>query len=309
MAGITWPDGKPFAFSVFDDTDRATLENVPPVYALLADLGLRTTKSVWPIRGGDVPVIGGATCEDPAYLRWVLNLQEQGFEIGLHNATYHTSSREETLRGLDAFRELFGGDPRSLANHAGVRESIYWGPSRVSGWRALAYHAMTRFRRVDWSRGHVEGDPLFWGDLCRDRVKYVRNFAFREVDTLEACPQMPYHDPARPYVNYWFASSEGANVDSFNRTLCQRNQDRLERRGGACIMYTHFANGFYADGHLNRRFQELMERLAARNGWFVPVSRLLDHILQTRGHHELTPRERARLERKWLLHKLLVGTT
>ncbi|HUT94390.1 MAG TPA: hypothetical protein VMY37_33330 [Thermoguttaceae bacterium] len=309
MAGITWPDGKQFAFSVFDDTDRATLDNVPPVYALLADLGLRTTKSVWPIQGSGVPAIGGATCEDPGYLRWVLDLAEQGFEIGLHNATYHTSSREETLRGLDVFRELFGADPRSLANHAGVREGIYWGANRVSGWRALAYHAMTRFRRVKWSRGHVEGDPLFWGDLCRDRVKYVRNFVFREVDTLEACPQMPYRDPARPYVNYWFASSEGANVDSFNRTLCEEHQDRLQRRGGACVMYTHFANGFYEDGRLNRRFRELMERLAAKNGWFVPVSRLLDHILQTRGPHELTPRERARLERKWLLHKLLVGTT
>ena len=309
MTGITWPDGKQFAFSVFDDTDRATLDNVPPVYALLADLGLRTTKSVWPIQGSGVPAIGGTTCEDAGYLRWVLDLGEQGFEIGLHNATYHTSSRQETLRGFDVFRELFGSDPQSLANHAGVREGIYWGANRVSGWRAVVYHAMTRFRRVNFSRGHVEGDPLFWGDLCRDRVKYVRNFAFREVDTLGACPQMPYHDPARPYVNYWFASSEGANVDSFNRTLCEQNQDRLERRRGACIMYTHFANGFYEDGRLNRRFQELMERLAAKNGWFVPVSRLLDHILQTRGHHELTPRERARLERKWLLHKLLVGTT
>ncbi len=26
---------------------------------------------------------------------------------------------------------------------------------------------------------------------------------------------MPYRDPARPYVNTWFASSEGANVRSF----------------------------------------------------------------------------------------------
>ena len=36
---MLWPDGKRFAFTVFDDTDRATLDNVREVYALLADLG------------------------------------------------------------------------------------------------------------------------------------------------------------------------------------------------------------------------------------------------------------------------------
>ena len=36
---IDWPDGKDFAFTIFDDTDLATLENVPPVYELLGGLG------------------------------------------------------------------------------------------------------------------------------------------------------------------------------------------------------------------------------------------------------------------------------
>lgn len=48
---IPWPDGKRFAFTIFDDTDHQTLENVPPVYDFLSDLGLRTTKSVWPLKG------------------------------------------------------------------------------------------------------------------------------------------------------------------------------------------------------------------------------------------------------------------
>jgi hypothetical protein len=115
------------------------------------------------------------------------------------------------------------------------------------------YHLLTGRRTKGRFRGHVEGDPLFWGDVCRDRVTYVRNFVFAQADTLEACPFMPYHDPARPYVNYWFASSEGAHVESFIRTLSEKNQDRLERQGGACIMYTHFADGFTEQGRLNRR--------------------------------------------------------
>ena len=47
---MLWPGNKSFAFSVFDDTDSQTLEKGKAVYALLADLGFRTTKSVWPIR-------------------------------------------------------------------------------------------------------------------------------------------------------------------------------------------------------------------------------------------------------------------
>jgi hypothetical protein len=86
---------------------------------------------------------------------------------------------------------------------------------------------------------------------------------------------MPYHDPDRPFVRNWFASSEGPSVESFDRTLSEANQERLEIEGGACIMYTHFANGFYDNGCLDSRFVRLMQRLGSRPGWFVPVSTLL----------------------------------
>jgi hypothetical protein len=110
-------------------------------------------------------------------------------------------------------------------------------------------------------------------------------------------------------VQYWYASSEGGEVEAFNRTLSEANQDRLEAEGGACIMYAHFGKGFAGRGAPARRFRQLMSRLARRNGWFVPVSRLLDHILESRGPHTLAAGERRRLERRWLLHKVAVGNT
>jgi hypothetical protein len=303
-----WPDGKRFAFSVFDDTDLSTLENVQPVYALLADLGFRTTKSVWAFAGSGRPLSGGCTCDDRPYRDWLLRLQEQGFEIALHNATYHTSPREDTIRGFNLFAEIFGHDPKTLANHANVAESIYWFGARLSGSRALAYNMMTGFRHVGRSRGHLEGDPLFWGDVCRQRIKYVRNFVFGGINTLKACPWMPYHDPARPYVNYWFASSPGADLEAFNQTIAESRQDRLEEEGGACIMYTHFACGFCENNRVSPRFRQLMERLARKGGCFVPVGELLDYILQQRGHLEITNRQRRHLERRWLLRKMLCGS-
>jgi hypothetical protein len=60
MSGrIQWPDGKDFAFTIFDDTDRSTFATVRDVYAFLSDCGFRTTKSVWPVGGKQTPVNGG----------------------------------------------------------------------------------------------------------------------------------------------------------------------------------------------------------------------------------------------------------
>jgi hypothetical protein len=304
---VQWPGGKRFAFTVIDDTDRATLDDVPAVYELLGELGMRTTKTVWPLAGDDASGADGSSCEDRAYREWVQGLQRDGFEIALHNAASRTSPRDRTVAGLDRFRELFGADPAIHANHSACRENIYWGDRRVSGVNALAYNVLNRFRTRHVFQGHVESSPLFWGDVCRARVRYVRNFVHGDVDTLAFCPEMPYHDPDRPYVAAWFAATEGPNADAFVAALTEARLDRLERRGGACIMYTHFASGFVRDRRLDPRFDDAMRRLSAREGWFVPVSELLDHLVAVKGRRVLTASERSRLERRWLVHKLRVG--
>lgn len=306
---IEWPDGKRFAFTVFDDTDLATLKNVRPIYQFLEEHGLRTTKSVWPLRGTDVTVNDGDTCEDKEYLEWLLKLKLSGFEIGYHMAASSTSDRQRTQLGLERFVQLFDESPTTMANHASCLENIYWGDSRLTGWRKKVYNLITRFRYQGQFRGHIKGDPLFWGDLCNEKIKYVRGFVYPEINTLKVCSFMPYHDPLRPYVNYWFASSEGPNVNSFNQRLSERNQDKLEQEGGACIMYTHFGAGFFSDGQIHPRFAQLMSRISSKNGWFVPVSTLLDYLTTKHGHYVITGQERNKLERKWLMNKLFTGTS
>lgn len=306
---ISWPDGKAFAFTVFDDTDFATVENVAPVYAFLEECGLRTTKSVWPLKGTDESIYTGTTCEDDKYCAWAQQIRNRGFEIGYHMATYHSSIRDQSIHGLDRFAEIFGDYPKAMANHSVCQENIYWGDNRLTGLQAFIYNLLTWYRFKGKYRGHIEGDRFFWGDICKEKVKYVRGFIFPEINTLKACPMMPYHDTLRPYVNYWFASSEGDDIKSFNDCISEQNQDRLEQEGGACIMYTHFAAGFLERGQINSRFKLLIKRLSCKNGWFVPVSILLDYLLNTNGHHIITDRERKQLERKWLWHKLCIGRT
>lgn len=308
-ARVVWPEGKQFAFTVFDDADYDRLHNVRPVYDFLAQLGLRTTKSVWTLAAPKDAPLGGLSTEDAEYLAWVQALQRAGFEIGFHGARSVSSARAITEQALVRFREQFGHDPRTMSNHYQNAESIYWGAARLSGWRRLIYRAANALHPLR-AEGHIEGSPHFWGDLCRERIRFVRNFVFREINTLAVCPQMPYRDPARPFVNAWFASAEGGDVDSWCATLAEANQDRLVTEGGACIMYVHFAKGFCHDGKLHPRFAAQMERLARLGGWFVPVGTLLDFLAEKNGGvHEITVSERAALEGRWLRTKLRHGSS
>jgi hypothetical protein len=309
MKHISWPEGRAFAFTIFDDPDSQTVEAGREIYAFLKDCGFRTTKGVWPSRPARTPSDHGITCgDDPQYVKWLQELQASGFEIGLHNVTSHTSYRDEIRRGLDQFAAYFGHDPNSMANHYFCEDALYWGANRVTGFNRFLYNALTLARKRSISHGHEKGHPYFWGDICQQRIKYVRNFAFASLNTLKACPLMPYHDPLRPYVNYWFASSEGSKVDTFVDRVTERNLDVLEQEEGACIMYVHFGHRFYSDRGLDPRFRTTMERLAKRNGWFVPVSTLLDFLLLQKSDAGLSGRERASLERRWLMHKIRFGT-
>jgi hypothetical protein len=305
-----WPEGKRFAFTVFDDPDSQTVADGREVYACLRDLGFRTTKGIWPLGAVRDPSDHGGTCAEEDYRLWAQGLQTEGFEIGFHNATNHTSYRLETIRGLDQMRELFGATPVTMAQHYHCRENIYWGSNRLTGLaRRSVYNLATRFANHGRFRGEFPTDELFWGDACASRVFAVRNFVFAGMNTLRHCPFMPYFDPMRPYVQRWYCSSEGSNVQSFNATITEREQDRLVSEEGACIMYTHFGHGFVQQGKLNREFVRLMTRLAGLGGWFVPVWGRLAHLEQRAGGlHPISDAERSTLEWRWLRHKLRYGT-
>jgi hypothetical protein len=306
---VPWPDGKRFAFTVFDDPDGQTVEMGKRVYGALADLGFRTTRGVWPGRPVRTPNSKGDACDNLEYRRHTQDLQALGFEVGYHNHTKHSSTRHEIISGLDAFRDYFGHDPIAMANHYNA-DAIYWGPARLTAPVRAVYIAATVGRTNGRHFGHVPGHPSFWGDVCRARVRYCRNFVFANINTLDACPWMPYYDDSKPLVNAWYASTEGSNAVRFLDALSEANQDRLEEEGGACIMYTHFGHGFVDDGGtLSPRFVQLMRRLSEKGGWFVPVSTLLDYLRAQRGVTELPAQHRRLLEIRWLWEKLFRGTS
>ena len=306
---ILWPNNKRFAFTIFDDTDRANLNDNKLVYQYLDELNFKTTKSVWVTEGNKKQEGHGITCGDKEYLYWLLELKSKGFEIGYHNTTYHSSFSQEIDKGLKQFVKMFNQNPKVMANHSDNEENIYWGAHRLSGFRKVIYNILTRLRKNKFYKGHDETSNYFWGDLCKEYITYVRNFVFLDINTLKNCPFMPYHDPTKPYVNYWFASSEGNNVKMFNRCISDVNQDRLEEEGGACIMYTHFADGFCENGKLSDKFKKQMNRLSKKDGWFVPTSTLLDFLKTKNIIQLINSKQRTRLEWKWLFDKLVLGST
>lgn len=290
---MIFPHNKKFALTIIDDTDGAEQENIKPIYELIAKLGLRTTKTVWVFPPNDQ--FKGLSLEDYRYRQFVKKLQKQGFEIALHGVGSGKFKRKEIIEGLKTFEEFFG-IPKIQINHGQNPDNLYWGIKRL--------HLLRPFWRLAKFRGDQKSSDYFWGDLAK-KIKYVRNFTFSNLNTLKKDPLMPYHDKNKPYVNYWFSSSDGANVEKFNRLTRPENIERLKREGGASIIYTHFASGFSKSGRLNHTFRQNLTYLARQDGWFVPAGELLDYLRKYRKRLEPTRKELTKMELRWFWNKIL----
>jgi hypothetical protein len=301
MASLKYPDGKRFAFTVIDDTDVGTVENLKPIYRLMENLGLRITKTVWPMGcpEGSRNFSSSQTLEDADYREFVVDLQHRGFEIASHCATMGSSTRERTIAGLERFRETFGNYPRVHANHAFNRENLYWGADRID--QPLIKSLYGRFNGTpkDYFLGHIEDSPYWWGDLCSRHVDYVRNLTFREMNLARVNPSMPYRDPSRPVARWWFSATDAEDCVEFRDLIGPERLDRLEREAGFCIVATHLGKGFVRDGHVDPIIYQRLESLARRPGWYPNVAELLDWLREAHGSDALPGGERSYMQWRW----------
>jgi len=79
---MQWPEGKHFAFTIIDDTDNSFVGNIAPIYQLLGNCGIYTTKTVWVYPSRDA--FTGHSLADAEYLNFIRGLSADGFEIALH---------------------------------------------------------------------------------------------------------------------------------------------------------------------------------------------------------------------------------
>lgn len=282
-----YPNGRNFAFSVTDDPDSSTLQSVKEVYGLLHELGLYTTAAVWVknpsdttnLRDGNLLLYKGENCDNPDYVLLMRDLQEKGFEIAMHTVSGGHDLREDTIAGYEKFKKIFGHNPKINIMHSKNLENLYWGRNVFSNAflkRLLGFYDKTKFC------GEHEESPYFWGDICREKTKYVRMWGTSDINTLKFNPAMPYYDQKKPYVNHWFSFSEGHTGDVFVKLVSDKNIEKLVKERGACVAYTHFGSGFIGkknDGSRGLRddFKKQMTKISRqKDGWFVPVSDMLD---------------------------------
>jgi len=306
---IKFPNNKQFAFSIFDDTDGATVENVKPIYDLLAKLKIYTTKSIWvlPTNKPKTCVNYGQTLSNPVYRDFILELRNKGFEIGFHGPRDGHSKRSEIIAATEEFKKIISYYPRTYVNHLDNKENIYWGADRLTSPLLKILYKIATIRRKQIFTGNLPFSENFWGDICKDKIKYVRNFVFPGINTLSYNPSMPYHDPKKSYVNFWFSSSDGHDVNTFNKLLVRKNIDKLEKENGVCIVYTHFANGFIKNNEVNQETKRLLVYLSEKNGWFVPISTLLDFLKNQRKEKNISKRELKKMDYKWFFFKTIHG--
>jgi len=279
MKKINWPDGKKFAFTIIDDTDNSTIENIKPIYQLLNEQNIKTTKTVWVYGSRDH--FTGSSLQDNEYLNFIRSLKKQGFEIQLHNVGSGSFERDEIVHGVELFKEKMGHYPSMHINHSSNPDNIYWGYKRYSVIFRWLMKLFFGKRRLYY--GDDEGSTYFWGDIHKKHIKYTRNRVYNSINTLKMDPKMPFREKNKPYANYIFSSADGHTVEEFNSLVTNKNIDQLEKEGGLCIVYTHFASGFVQeDGSVNDKFKKKIEYLASKNGWYVPASDILDHLLKAK---------------------------
>lgn len=279
----------PFASSrscviaVTDDTDFFQFDTTAPVYTLIDSLGLRVTKTVWVFDHPEHPPSrAGLSLDDPAYREWVAEEGARGHEIALHSATAGHDVRAATIAAFDTLESLTGAPARIVVFHSTNREAFYWGDRRLPSPLLRWVYA----RRTGGS--HFEGDepssPFYWVDVSRDLVAYVRGYTTDDINTLAVDPSMPYEDPWTPDAPLWCASSNGRLAGEFERLLAPGNVERLKRKRGVSLVYTHFARGFTEPSqHGGSRVTRAARDVFVRCGRdpeveFAPAGEVLDRL-------------------------------
>ncbi len=295
-----FPDGAEFAFTILDDTDDTTLENGPPVYEVLRDYGLRTTKTVWTY---DVPpeqrgiFHAGQTLALPAYLEWVQKLERDGFEIAFHNASMATSDRSTTVSALGDLERHFLHPVRLHCNHGQNRENLFWGAAR---YQSAPIHLLARLRNRECGNRYYEGEipssQLYWADIANDRFSFIRSMAFRRLNGADIWPKRPFKDPGKLDKPAFFNTADAPDCRAFNRLVNKSSVDALRRAGGWAIVSTHLGKGFFKDGQVDQDFRRTIEYLSRLGGWFVPTSQLLDFLVEQQGCEALGAWERLKME-------------
>ena len=132
--------------------------------------------------------------DDPAYLEYILDLRAAGSRSRCTACRTAAPSASARARGWSTTASCSATRRKSHTYHSRNRDSIYWGLDRYTDPAARALIGLREGAGRRAFAGHVPSSHNFWGDYCRDQVKYVRNLVFdSNLDRVN--PAMPYPRP------------------------------------------------------------------------------------------------------------------
>lgn len=290
-----------FKFTIVDDTDNSTLHETKIFYDYLHSIQLKTTRTTWIYPSADN--FYGDSLSNPEYVKYLLEMKNRGFEIALHNVRSGSTPRDLTLSGIDVFKSVFNEFPKLHANHAWNKENLYWGSKRF----CFPLGKIFGMRRdpIEYE-GEVESSIYFWGDICKERIKYVRNHTYDQLDLRSINAHRPYHDSSKGYVNYWFSSTDCRDINRFKKIVNKDSIDKLVSNGGVSILYIHSAYGFVNQGKIHPYVKEMLEYISMHDGSFKPASTILDEVIDEYGDLQFNYLKKLSMDIKWVRDRVLV---
>lgn len=300
-----FPDNKKFAFAILDDTDNATLKNIEPIYQYLKNKKIISTKTVWmlPSNKNEHGHTHGSSLANKNYSAFISKLKYQGFEITSHGARGASSKRSVIIKGLKTYKKSIGNYPYMHINHSMNKDNLYWGEHRLTfsplQWAYRATKGKTLFF------GHIKNSPYFWGDIAKRSIKYSRDFSFHEINLAKIGSIVPRYVNGKSNYLKWFYTSNGRDINTFNKLLSPKNLDLIEMDGGYTIIYTHFGKGFFNRGQINPLFKQRIEDLTKRSVWITTTGELLEFLEKQTHKTRNNCLEEFRLQLRWSLEQLL----
>jgi hypothetical protein len=281
-AKILWvPSPYRAGFGITDDTDTATFEQVKAVYDFLISKRMVTTKTVWaysPMEKCGNPAtpdstLRGITLQDTRYLLYCKMLAESGYEVCLHGASAGNNSSKSTLRALQLLQAEIGASDTFIC-HSKNAENMYWNEKITS---RFPFHALIKLMNKHTCSGEDAQSPYFWGDVCASHINNIRLMRTRSINTLKRNPSMPYHSPAKPFVNGWFSATKRPIAECATPEALES----LIRENGLTILYQYLHR--YADPDsliLQRKFVEAVEAITSNSN--IRIDTVSNHMRRLR---------------------------
>ena len=167
-----------FTLVLSNDPDHGLLSNDEKAFSALNKIGIKFTHSVFcKLEDDNSPlskhcnIKETSSLSDPKYVNFLLKMKENGNEIAFHGYSQISNPRENFIKGLESYKDIFGEYPYTYIEHGGIlgrhaegmvkKESLSYKGSDVNSQYYIKDIVESKFKCVWERKGGLfdEGEP------------------------------------------------------------------------------------------------------------------------------------------------------